>query len=72
MNGHLYIIRHQFNGEEYIHPCIGEDEMSSYADTAERMGARLVGISDMEFALNVFLFDCCFEGVIKEWTKEFA
>ncbi len=72
MNDHLYIIRHQFNGAEYIHPCIGENEMSLYADMAERMGARLLSISDMEFALNVFLFDCCFEGVIKEWTKELA
>jgi hypothetical protein len=68
MNTHLYIVRHEIEGDTYISPCVGDEELKVHIEMAEHFGAHLAGVSDIEFELGRFVWECCFEGTIKGWA----
>lgn len=68
MNARLYVIRHEIEGEQFISPCVGEDELAVHARMAEHLGARLLEISDLEFEITRFVWTCCLEGEVKGWA----
>lgn len=70
MRAHLYIVRHDLDGEQFSLPVVGDSELQTHITEAERFGARLSEIRDMEWELDQFVWRCCFEGMLNEWSKD--
>lgn len=68
-NAHLYWVSHKIEDEVYATPVVGDDELEAYITMAGSFGAQLENIVDVESELKRFVFDCYFEGDIKEWAK---
>ena len=66
---HLYLVEHIVEGETFLSPCVGEEELSVHVAMAEEYGADSFRIIDIEYELNRFMWDCCFEGQMKEWLN---
>jgi len=64
----LYVVTHEIDGERYMSPCVGDDELKTRVDEAERFGAELKDVVDVEGELRYFLWDCCFEGLMQGWN----
>jgi len=71
-NANLYIVKHEVEGEPYISACVGDVELGLHMTMAGHFGARLIDVVDAELELRRFLFDCYFEGALKEWDRELA
>ena len=69
MNTNLYVVQHEVDGECYVSPVIGDDELRIHIEMAENFGARLVSITDVERELHRFVWDCCFEGMMNRWLN---
>ena len=70
MNSRLYIVEQQIDGACFITPCVGEEELRAHAAMSEHFGVELVSVSDVESELARFVWDCCFEGSVREWLKD--
>jgi hypothetical protein len=68
MNTHLYIVAHEIDGECYTAPCVGDKELEAHVEMAERFGAALKDVIDVESELRTFIWCCCFEGRLRNWS----
>ena len=64
----LYVVTHEIDGERYMSPCVGDDELKNKVNEAERFGAELKDVLDVEAKLYRFVWDCCFEGLMQGWN----
>ena len=64
----LYVVTHEIDGERYMSPCVGDDELKNKVNEAERFGAELKDVLDVEAKLDRFVWDCCFEGLMQGWN----
>jgi hypothetical protein len=72
VNAHLYVVKHDIDGEPFFSACVGDAELFKSLNEYEHFGARLDGVLDVEIELRRFVFDCYFEGALKEWYRELA
>lgn len=68
-NQHLYLVKHEVDGERYVAPVVGDDELVVHLEMAESFGAHLAGIMDVDFELRRFVWNCCFDGVMNRWIE---
>ena len=64
---HLYIVRHQIEGESIAAPCVGDEEVIIHSRIAEHAGGRLESICCLESELKTWLEICYTEGYLKGW-----
>jgi len=67
MAAHLYLVEHEVLGECYTAPVVGEEELEAHVNLAATFGASLLSVKDVEVELHRFVWDCCFEGRMKNW-----
>jgi hypothetical protein len=68
MNDHLYIATLESDGEIFMLPCVGHDELAASVKISEHCGARVVRVSDVEQEIKVLLKLCKLEGLAKRWA----
>lgn len=69
MRDHLYIVRQVLDGDEFLSPCVGEDELAQHVTMVEHFGARLLSVADVEYGLAGFVRCCYLEGLAKRWMN---